>query len=88
MRTCKIYLANKSDINNATEFYINMIQTALEALDIVVEKVYTLSDLKNADYVLTVDAKAAFFVRVRYPLKKNHRLVSGSCAGRGIHGFR
>ncbi|HFU0347199.1 TPA: hypothetical protein ACGTTX_001656, partial [Vibrio parahaemolyticus] len=70
MRTCKIYLANKSDINNATEFYINMIQTALEALDIVVEKVYTLSDLKNADYVLTVDAKAAFFVRVRYPLKK------------------
>ncbi len=59
---CKIYL-NKGDVNDATSYYIEIIEHALQKKGYSTERVFHIQDIKkNNELVLVIHAKAFFKV--------------------------
>lgn len=67
-KSVAIYIPKKSYLNEATNYYCDLI---IEGLGCHEKNIFTsLTPLKKFDIVFVLDAKSLFFVKSRYPFKK------------------
>ncbi|SQD80125.1 glycosyltransferase family protein [Moritella yayanosii] len=68
MKNISVYLPKKDYLNEATEYYIEMLIGGIDC-DFI-GYFYSLKDIKHHDNVLVIDAKSLVFIKLRYPLKR------------------
>ena len=81
-RTVWLY-AKQQDINDATFFYIQVIESALNNLGLKLARIDTIRSIPERADVLVIDCKRAVEVRLRRPQCKLWLWLQGIVPGRG-----
>ncbi len=79
MKTAYLF-CSKQALNDATSYYVRIIKEALESKGINYYEAHCLSELNNADIIITITGKYFMLSKLRYPFKKSIFWAQGIAA--------